>query len=166
MPSNSNRAFIGIGSNLCDPLFQVRSAIKAIAQAADISLEQTSSLYLSPPMGPPDQPNYVNAVAMISTFHNSYQLLTRLQGIERDHGRIRSVKRWGPRTLDLDILLFGTESIDTETLRIPHEGLTERPFVVVPLSEIAPDLILPNGECVSDLAARMQSQTLTRLPDA
>jgi len=163
VPSDNHRAFIGIGSNQGDPVFQVRSAIKAIAQAADISLEQTSSLYLSPPMGPSDQPNYVNAVAMISTSHDSFQLLTCLQGIERDHGRIRSIKRWGPRTLDLDILLFGTESIDTETLRIPHEGLTERPFVVVPLSEIAPDLTLPNGECVSDLAARMQSQTLTRL---
>ena len=114
-------------------------------------------------MGPPDQPHYVNAVVMIDTQLDSLQLLQRLQGIERDHGRIRTGARWGPRTLDLDILLFGEESIDTDALRIPHRGLTERSFVVVPLAEIAPDLILPNGVCVSDLAAQMQDQTLTRL---
>lgn len=114
-------------------------------------------------MGPPNQPNYVNAVVMIGTPLDSFELLKRLQGIERDHGRLRTGTRWGPRTLDLDILLFGTESIDTDRLRIPHRGLTERSFVVVPLAEIVPSLILPNGVCVSDLAAQMQEQSLARL---
>ncbi len=132
-------------------------------RADDISLKRTSSLYSSPPMGPPDQPNYVNAVVMIETPLGSVNLLRRLQDIERDHDRVRTGVRWGPRTLDLDILLFGEESIYTDTLRIPHRGLTERPFVVVPLAEIMPDLILPNGVCVSDLAAQMQDQTLVRL---
>lgn len=165
MLSDLNIAFIGIGSNLRDPQAQVRSAIKAIAQAADISLECSSSLYSSPPMGPPDQPNYVNAVAKIETPLASLDLLEILQRIERDHGRIRNTIRWGPRTLDLDILLFGMESVSTQRLQIPHPGLTERSFVIIPLAEIAPQLILPNGVCVSDLVVQMQDQTLARLPN-
>ena len=165
MSSNFQVAFVGIGSNLNNPQAQVRSAIKAIANSEDLFLERTSSLYSSPPMGPPDQPNYVNAVVRVKTSLGSMALLESLQGIEREHGRVRGGMRWGPRILDLDILLFGTQSTTTEKLQIPHPGMAERPFVVIPLAEIAPDLFLPNGVCVNDLATEMQDQILSRLED-
>jgi 2-amino-4-hydroxy-6-hydroxymethyldihydropteridine diphosphokinase len=165
MMSKLHIAFVGIGSNLQGPAAQVRSAIRAIDASPDMSLERTSSLYSSPPMGPPDQPDYVNAVVKIETVLSSFDLLESLQRIELEHGRSRTGMRWGPRTLDLDILLFDTESIDTVRLKIPHPGLTERPFVIVPLAEIVPDLMLPNGVCVHELALPLKNETLARLPN-
>ena len=114
-------------------------------------------------MGPPDQPNYINAVVKIETVLNSFELLDRLQRIEIDHGRTRDNTRWGPRTLDLDILLFDAQTVDCDNLKIPHPGLTERAFVVVPLAEIEPDVMLPNGVSASELALRMHDETLARL---
>jgi len=114
-------------------------------------------------MGPQDQPDFVNAVVMIETFLTALALLDRLQGMERDYGRVRGGVRWGPRPLDLDILLFGDETIECNRLTIPHSGMTERAFVLVPLTEIAPDLILPNGLSVADLARRVPDADLTRL---
>ncbi len=161
----SNIAFVGIGSNLSDPKAQVLSAINTINAHAGMSLESQSSLYTSPPMGPPHQPNYINAVVKIETVLNSFELLERLQRIEIDHGRTRNGIRWGPRTLDLDILLFGAESINSDKLEIPHPGLTERAFVVIPLAEIDPELMLPNGVRAAELALHMADETLARLPN-
>lgn len=158
-------AFIGIGSNLKDPAEQVRSAMVSIGAIAGTSLESCSSLYSSPPMGPPDQPDYVNAVVRVSTALSSFELLDALQQIERHHGRVRGGARWGPRTLDLDILLFGNDTIDSDRLHVPHCGLTERAFVVVPLAEIAPDLVLPDGSAVSEIARRTAQSEVCRLPD-
>ena len=165
MSFESTRAFIGIGSNLCGPVAHVRSAIKEIDGVPDTHLERSSSLYSSPPMGPPDQPDYVNAVVEVRTSLDGLSLLDQLQHLERTHGRLESPFRWGPRTLDLDILLFGAEVIECDKLSIPHPGLSTRAFVVIPLAEIAPDLRLPGGVSVADLAGRMPHGAATRLPD-
>lgn len=148
-----------------DPKAQVCSAIAALNVADDIRVESRSSLYSSPPMGPADQPNYVNAVVEIRTCLESLELLDRLQQIERDHGRVRGDVRWGPRTLDLDILLFDAISVDGDRLRIPHPGLAERAFVIVPLAEIAPELVLPNGVLAAELAKLVPEGALTLLAD-
>ena len=159
-------AFVGIGSNLNDPARQVRSAIAAIDTSNELQLLSESSLYSSPPMGPPDQPDYVNAVVEIGTLLDCLELLDCLQHIERVHDRVRGDLRWAARTLDLDILLFGDQSIECERLRIPHPGMIERAFVIIPLAEIAPELMLPNGVTAAALAHVMPPADCARLPDS
>ena len=134
---------------------QVLTAIDEIAAIPRIDLLARSSLYSSPPLGPPDQPHYINAVVKLSVAMTSDALLDALQRIERAHGRIRDHVRWGPRTLDLDVLLFGDECSDGPHLTLPHPGLKERDFVVLPLQEIAPGLVLPCGTRVDALARDM-----------
>ena len=160
-----NSVFIGIGSNLSDPRAQVRSAFAAIEGDPDLELLSRSSLYSNPPMGPIRQADYINAVEAVSTSIDNHALLERLQGIELTHGRARTVEKWGPRTLDLDILLRGDVSIDTDALTIPHPGLLLRAFVIVPLAQIAPNLILPNGITAAEMAGRLASDRLVCLSD-
>jgi 2-amino-4-hydroxy-6-hydroxymethyldihydropteridine diphosphokinase len=136
------RAFVGLGSNLDDPTGQVRRALLELAQLAESRLLRHSGLYRSPPMGPQDQPPYVNAVAMLQTALAPLELLDALQALERAHGRRRTT-RWGPRTLDLDLLLYGDLQIEHPRLRVPHPGMAQRAFVLVPMAEIAPDLEIP-----------------------
>ncbi|MGD8568354.1 MAG: 2-amino-4-hydroxy-6-hydroxymethyldihydropteridine diphosphokinase [Gammaproteobacteria bacterium] len=136
-------AYIGLGSNLDDPRHQVRSACVELAAVGNLQFIAVSSLYRSAPLGPTDQPDYVNAVAEIATSLTAQALLDVLQHIENSHGRQRGEVRWGPRTLDLDILLFGEKIINSDRLTIPHPGLYERPFVLYPLQEIAPALVVP-----------------------
>jgi 2-amino-4-hydroxy-6-hydroxymethyldihydropteridine diphosphokinase len=136
-------AYIGLGSNLDDPDHQVRSACAELATIDDTQLVAVSSLYRSAPLGPADQPDYANAVAEIATSLTAEALLDALQHIENRHGRQRGAVRWGARTLDLDILLFGENIINNDRLIIPHPGLYERPFVLYPLQEIAPALVVP-----------------------
>lgn len=135
-------AYVGLGSNLVDPGAQVTQGILAIARLSETRIVAQSSLYRSAPMGPPDQPDYINAVAAIETAQTAYDLLASLQAVEARHGRVRGV-RWGPRTLDIDILLYGAERISGPGLTVPHPGLSERAFVLYPLYEIAPDLEVP-----------------------
>lgn len=137
------RVYIGLGSNLDDPQAQIKTAIADIGSIAETALVQSSSLYQSPPMGPQDQPDYINAVISVETTLSPHVLLDALQAIEQSHGRIRK-RHWGERTLDLDILLFADKVIDDERLTVPHPGLVDRAFVVYPLAEVAPDLIIPN----------------------
>jgi len=145
-------AYIGLGSNLDDPQAQIKTAIKDIASMTQTDLLQSSSLYKSPPMGPQDQPDYINAVVCVETLLSAHELLDSLQTIEQQHGRIRK-RHWGERTLDLDILLFADKVIADERLTVPHPGLAERAFVVYPLAEIAPDLIISGlGELKQILA--------------
>lgn len=106
-------------------------------------------------MGPPDQPHYINAVAHIATNLSCRKLLESLQVIEREQGRVRDGQRWGPRTLDLDILLFNNDVIDEAGLCVPHPGLLQREFVVLPLYEIAPNLVLPDASRLADCAVAM-----------
>jgi 2-amino-4-hydroxy-6-hydroxymethyldihydropteridine diphosphokinase len=156
--------FIGIGSNLANPHQQVLSAIEQLKLLPCCRFIQQSSLYRSQPMGPQDQPNYVNAVVQLETILEAEALLDLLQQIELDAGRERNKEeRWGARTLDLDMLLFGNEIIATERLTVPHYGLTEREFVVIPLAEIAPELQLPQGDYIAELALNFAHNTLVKL---
>ena len=135
-------AYIGLGSNLENPLQQIKTAIDDLQSLADINIVSVSSLYQSPPMGPADQPDYINAVLALETSLNPHQLLDALQSVEQLHGRVRK-RHWGERTLDLDILLYGDQILDDERLKIPHPGMHERAFVLYPLAEIAPDIEIP-----------------------
>lgn len=141
------RAYIALGSNLNNPVYQLQLALQALQALPSTKIQRVSHFYQNPPMGPQDQPNFVNAVAALDTSLEPLILLEKLQKIEKQQGRNRDIEqRWGPRTLDLDILLYADSCMNTEKLILPHPGLTERCFFLVPLYEIAPDLILPNGE--------------------
>ncbi len=144
------RAYIGLGSNLAEPQKQLRSALESMAEIPQTRLLHCSSFYRSAPVGPGEQPDYINAVAELETGLAPLQLLDQLQAIENAHGRERSV-RWGARTLDLDILLFGRQRIDEPRLQVPHPRMAERNFVLLPLAELEPDLQLPTGESIRAL---------------
>ncbi len=149
-----SEVFVAIGSNLADPLGQARRAVSALAALPETELQQASSFYSSRPMGPADQPDYVNAVARLTTQLAPLALLDQLQKIELEQGRVRKDERWGPRTLDLDLLLYGDRVIKHERLIVPHYGMQEREFVLLPLAEIAPALVLPCGTPLAQLVAR------------
>lgn len=137
--------FIAVGSNLGDPVSQANVAIEALKHLPRSEFIQASSLYSSTPMGPQNQPDYINAVVELKTELTPLELLDCTQTIELEQGRVRKEERWGPRTLDLDILLYGNEVMDSERLTVPHYGMKEREFVLYPLAEIAPNLTLPCG---------------------
>lgn len=158
----SRFAFVGVGSNLDLPEKQVMQACRHLAQIEHAALLRQSSLYRSQPLGPQDQPDFVNAVVLLETTLPPYDLLDALQAIENQQGRVRGL-RWGPRVIDLDLLLYGEDELETERLRVPHPGLTLREFVVYPLAEIAPDLILPSGESILSLQAACPMRGLQRL---
>jgi 2-amino-4-hydroxy-6-hydroxymethyldihydropteridine diphosphokinase len=143
--------FVGIGSNLERPEAQVKTALTALARLPSTTLLKSSPLYRSAPMGPPDQPSYINAVARLQTGLGPEPLLDLLQEIESNQGRVRA-ERWGPRVIDLDLLLYGSRQIDSPRLRVPHPGIADRAFVLVPLHDIAPGIGLPG---VGPLAALM-----------
>jgi len=145
------RVYIGLGSNLATPLAQLRSALAAVAALPQTHLVAQSSFYASDPLGPADQPRYVNAVAALDTELSPLALLNELQRIELEQGRTRKAERWGPRTLDLDILLFGERQLNEPRLTVPHYHMHARAFVLYPLAEIAPDLQLPDGRTLTDL---------------
>lgn len=158
-------AYIGLGSNLGDPAANLHSAIAQLAAAPGIELRGVSRFYASKPMGPQDQPDYVNAVACVQTNLSAHELLQALFAVERAHGRIRDASlRWGPRTLDLDLLLYGAEIIDTADLHVPHPGICERSFVVLPLADLAPHLVLPNGRTLQDCLRSLPCDDLRLLP--
>lgn len=146
-------AYIALGSNLHTPREQLKRALNALAQLPQTQLMAVSSFYRSKPLGPQDQPDYLNAAVEISTALSPLALLDELQRIENEQGRVR-LRRWGERTLDLDILLYGDEIIQTERLTVPHYDMHNREFVIVPLAEIAPNLILPNGQKLAELTDR------------
>ncbi len=159
------RVYIGLGSNLAEPVSQLRGALAALADLPQTRLAAVSSLYASDPLGPPDQPRYVNAVAALDTGLTPLQLLDGLQVIELAQGRVRKDERWGPRTLDLDILLFGQHRIDEPRLQVPHYHMHARAFVLYPLAEIAGDLRLPDGGSLQALLDACPFEGLERLPD-
>ncbi|NLS12777.1 2-amino-4-hydroxy-6-hydroxymethyldihydropteridine diphosphokinase [Vibrio sp. SM6] len=152
--------YIAIGSNLEQPQAQANQAIEALAQLPDSQLVARSQLYSSTPMGPQNQPDYINAVVALDTTLTPFELLDRTQAIELEHGRVRKAERWGPRTLDLDILLYGNEVIDSERLIVPHYGMKVREFVLYPLAEIAPNLNLPDGSSLQQLLTQVPQNGL------
>lgn len=156
-------AYIGLGSNLSEPIQQVKNAIKKIKKIAQSQVLTVSSLYLSKPMGPQDQDDYINAILALETSLSAIELLNALQAIENKAGRVRKENRWGARILDLDIILFGDEVINSERLTIPHYGMAEREFVLLPLVEIAPSLQLPNGKNVKILSRNIANNAMIKL---
>lgn len=158
------RAYIALGSNLETPVEQLRAALQALAALPDSQLVAVSSFYISDPLGPADQPRFVNAVAALDTALSPLALLDALQTIEQEQGRVRKAERWGPRTLDLDIVLFGDLTLNSERLTIPHYHMHARAFVLYPLAEIAPGLRLPDGQSLSTLLNACPYEGLERLP--
>jgi 2-amino-4-hydroxy-6-hydroxymethyldihydropteridine diphosphokinase len=156
-------AYIGLGSNLAKPVAQIKSARAAIASITGVRELAFSSLYHSLPMGPQNQPDYVNAVMCVATDLSPMDLLRCLQNIENDHGRVRKGERWGARTLDLDILIYGDQEIDLPDLTVPHKGIAERSFVLHPLFEIAPQLAVPGKGLIAELVAKCPLSGLRRL---
>jgi len=163
MMTVSTIVYIGLGSNLSEPIEQVKKAIKAIEKIVQSEVISVSSLYLSKPMGPQDQENYINGVLALKTSLSAIELLDALQAIENEAGRVRKENRWGARILDLDIILFGNEIINTERLTIPHYGMSEREFVLIPLAEIAPQLQLPNGQKITFLSNSIANNEMIKL---
>lgn len=156
------RVYIGLGSNLSDPQDQISQAFSALKRIPDSNNFQFSSLYQSKAVGP-EQPDYVNACAGFSTALAPIQVLDELQRIENDQGRTRTL-HWGPRTLDLDLLLYDQINMATPRLTLPHPYLKVRNFVVTPLYELNPDLILPCGMKLQDLRITLGDKDLTVLP--
>jgi len=139
------KVYIGLGSNLAEPVQQVKQALISLAKLPETQLIKTSSLYRSRPLDGKAQPDYVNAVAVLRTTQPPLELLDSLHTIEAQQGRVRGNERWSSRTLDLDILLYDSLVSDDPHLTLPHLGLRERAFVLYPLAECEPDLVLPDG---------------------
>ncbi|MCW2480033.1 2-amino-4-hydroxy-6-hydroxymethyldihydropteridine diphosphokinase [Candidatus Symbiopectobacterium sp. NZEC135] len=143
------RVYLALGSNLAHPLQQVNSALAALDTVPHTRVLCCSPFYRSRPLGPQDQPDYLNAVVALDTTLAPEILLDHTQAIEQQHGRERKAHRWGPRTLDLDILLYGNETLHTARLTVPHYDMKNREFMLYPLADIAPDLHFPDGEALA-----------------
>ena len=152
--------YIGVGSNLDNPAAQVDRLITFLDQEKKLTITLCSSKYFTKPMGPQDQPDYVNIVFKAETDLEPMQLLDYLQSVEDEMGRNRDVIRWGARIIDLDILLINDFEIDCDRLTVPHKGIAERCFVLCPLAEIEPVLEIPNYGNVSVLAQRYKDEIL------
>ncbi len=165
MSNNPVICYISLGSNLDNPVKQLKQAINELSVLDNGMLLLQSGLYQSSPMGPQDQADFINAVVKLETTLSADELLAQLQAIEQRHKRIRT-QHWGPRTLDLDLLLYGNKTINTGNLQVPHPGIPERGFVLYPLYEIAPDLEIPTGESGSallkELVAKCKDKTTTK----
>jgi 2-amino-4-hydroxy-6-hydroxymethyldihydropteridine diphosphokinase len=156
-------AYVALGSNLDDPRRQVELAFEALGTLPATRCVLRSSLYRSRPFGPVEQPDFVNAAAGLLTAMDASTMLGALKELEARLGRARPVVRWGPRRIDLDLLVHGTTRIDSEALALPHPGIAERAFVLVPLAEIAPDLEVPGVGRVRTLLARVSAAGVERL---
>jgi len=155
-------AYIGLGANLDKPAVQVRAAVEALAMLPGTRLAAVSSLYSNPAVGYVDQPDFVNAVAKIETALAPRVLLDHLLEIEQRFGRTRDFQN-APRTLDLDIVVYGSQVVDEPGLTIPHPRMHERAFVLVPLAEIEPNLVVPGRGPVRGLVQGVDSGGLTKL---
>lgn len=153
------RVYIAVGSNLASPLNQVNAAIAALGEIPHTTVVAVSSFYRTPPLGPQDQPDYLNAAVALETELAPVTLLDNTQRIELQQGRVRKAERWGPRTLDLDIMLFGDLTLNSDRLTVPHYDMHNRGFMLWPLAEIAPDLIFPDG---TSLTTRLQRLDCTK----
>ncbi len=149
------RAYISLGSNLGQPLLQVKTALKELEHIPDTKLIFYSSFYRSKPFGIKNQPDFINAVGALDTLLSPEELLNYTQVIERNPGYMHKVKRWGPRLLDLDIILYANQVINTDRLTVPHYDLKKREFMLYPLAEIAPNIVFPDGELLSSCLKRI-----------
>ena len=158
-------SYIGLGSNLDEPVEQVHCAVSSLGAVRLSVLEICSSLYRNPPMGPADQPDYVNAVVRLLTRLDPQSLLKELQAIERSQGRVRDGRRWGPRIIDLDLLTYGDEIINEPGLHVPHPGIRERAFVLIPLNEIDPTISIPGHATIDELLADIDAGDVIRIAE-
>jgi len=161
----TQRAYIGLGSNLAEPAAQVELAIAALATLPQSRLLRQSRLYASPPLGPLDQPDYVNAVVELDTALAPEALLNALHDIEQKQGRVRT-RYWGERVIDLDLLLYADVQVESSGLTLPHPGIAARAFVLRPLAELAPELIIPGQGALRDLLAARAADVCVPLIDA
>ena len=157
-------AYVGIGSNLGMPTQQIMQAIELLDEITGSRLIDCSSLYRSAPFGGIEQPDFVNAVAAMLTTLDAHVLLNRLLDLEKRQGRERGGSRWGPRVLDLDLLVYGNTVLDEPGLTIPHPGIAERNFVLLPLQEIAPELVIPGLGRVASIPVNMNEPSISRIP--
>lgn len=160
--TNTHRVFIGIGSNLDNPQQHVVNACKDLQSHSKLTLLAKSNWYASKALGPGEQADYINGAALLETSLSPEDLLDALQEIEQNHRRVR-IERWGPRTLDLDILLYNNDVIDSDRLTIPHKEMTQRNFVLKPLLDIDSKLTLPDGRLVGDILNIIGTQDLSDL---
>jgi 2-amino-4-hydroxy-6-hydroxymethyldihydropteridine diphosphokinase len=159
---NLVRAYVGLGANLRKPEEQVRAAVEELAMLGNTRLAAVSSLYRTAPVGYVDQPDFINAVACVETLLTPRELLDGLLAIERRYGRVREFAN-APRTLDLDVLLYGEREVHEAGLTIPHPRMHERAFVIVPLAEIAPDALVPGRGRASELLQQVDSGAVAKL---
>jgi len=157
-------SYIALGSNLERPEQQLKKAIIALQSLSGSRFLTASALYRSAPMGPQDQPDYINAVVKIETALEPLALLDQLQALEAAFGRVKG-ERWGARVLDLDLLLYGDQVIDYPRLQVPHMGISERAFVLLPLSELVDELLIPKQGLLSELVKQVETAGLWRLPN-
>lgn len=158
------QALIGLGSNLDNPSQRLISALRALQRLPGLTLCHHSRLYASAPVGPQDQPDYVNAVAAVDTTLPPHALLHTLQALELAAGRQR-LRHWGERTLDLDILLIDNRLINSDDLQVPHPQMTRRAFALQPLLEICPHALLPDGTALSSFLGQVAKQTISPLAE-
>ncbi|MEZ9139391.1 MULTISPECIES: 2-amino-4-hydroxy-6-hydroxymethyldihydropteridine diphosphokinase [unclassified Shewanella] len=158
----STTVYVALGANLNEPVQQIQDAVLALKKIALDAIVNVSPLYRSVPMGDVEQPDYVNGVAQFNTDLAPIALLDALQAIENTQGRVREI-RWGPRTLDLDILLYGTQIIDEPRLSVPHYGMKQRSFVLIPLADINQQLILPCSTELKSLITREMRAELIQI---
>lgn len=156
-------AYVGVGSNLAEPESQVRKALAALAGIPDTRVEATSPLYRTAPFGPVEQPPFVNAVAGLVTRLSPEQLLEHLRALEIELGRQPPRERWGPRVIDLDLLVVGRETRSGDTLTLPHPGIAQRDFVLFPLADVAPQLEIPGVGVVATLRAAVTDRGIGTL---
>lgn len=162
MVAQSHKACIALGANIGEPVARIAAGFAALAALPDTQLLARSSLYRSAPVGYADQPDFINAVAVIETMLAPHALLTALLEIEHTQGRVRDFAN-APRTLDLDIVLYGDVVMHEPGLTIPHARMLERAFVLVPLAEVAPEALVPGHGRVRDLAGRVDVESVARL---
>lgn len=156
-------AYVGLGSNLGDPAARLRAALDAIAALPGVTALVASPFYRTAPFGPVEQPDFVNAVAGLLTTQGPEELHAALRGLEQRLGRSPPRERWGPREIDLDLLVHGDARRDGAALSLPHPGIPQRDFVLYPLRDIAPDLVVPGAGRVRELAARVEDRGAMRL---
>lgn len=154
-----NIAYIGLGSNLGDKEANLKKALELLDASPEVQVKKVASLYRTAPVGFTEQDWFLNTVVGVETSLSPHELLSLLLDIEERLGRVRTI-RWGPRTVDLDLLLFGREEVNTPDLMIPHLRMSERAFVMVPLAELAPKLIIPGRGMAVDLAKGLKKEQL------
>lgn len=158
-------AYVGIGSNLDEPLAQVRAAFAALAQLDSTRVVLRSAIYRTAPLGPIEQPHFYNAAAGLLTQLEPLVLLRSLKALEIQFGREQPLERWGPRRIDFDVLLYDNVVLQSDELTLPHPGLLQRAFALVPLADIAPELRVPGARRIADLALQSDRVGLERVED-